>query len=61
MPVKRVCSKTTLLAAVTRLTTHLLAHHVTQHHQALFGAPFFRFVKVVIHQLVEHAHRRMAL
>ena len=44
MPVEGVCGKTTFLAAITRLTTYLFANHVTQHHQALFGPPFFRFI-----------------
>ena len=39
MPVEGVCGKTTFLATITRLTTYLLANHVTQHHQALFGTP----------------------
>lgn len=61
MPVQRIRRKTALLAAVTRFTAYLLSDHIAQNHQALFGTPFFCFVEMIIHQLVEHAHRRMTL
>ena len=61
MPVERVGGKPAFLTAIARFTAHLLADHVTQHHQALFRPPFFCVIEVVVHQLVEDAHGWMAL
>ena len=61
MPVERIGGEAAFLAAIARLAPHLFTDHVSQHHQALFSAPFFCIVKMIIHQLVEDAHRRMAL
>ncbi len=61
MPVERVSGKTTLLAAIARLCANLFTHHVTQHHQALFGPAIFGFKQVEIHQTMEHPHGGMTL
>ena len=61
MPVQRMSGKTTLLAAVARFAADLLAHHMAQNAQALLRAPLFGFIDMVVDELMEHAHRRMAL
>lgn len=61
MPVERVRGEAAFLAAIARFAPYLFAHHVSQHHQALFSAPFFRVIEMVVHQFVEDAHRRMTL
>ena len=61
MPVKRIGGEAAFLAAIARFAAHLFTHHVSQHHQALFSAPFFCVIKVVIHQLMEYPHGRMTL
>ena len=61
MPVQGVGSKTALLAAVARFAPHLFTNHVTQNPQTRLRAPFFRLIKMVVHQFMEHAHRWVTL
>ncbi len=60
MPVKCMSGKPAFLAAIAWFAAHLLTNHVSQHSKAFFRPPFFRFVEMVVHQLMEDAHGRVA-
>ncbi len=59
MPVECMSGKPAFLAAIAWFAAHLLTNHVSQH-PAFFRPPFFRFVEMVVHQLMEDAHGRVA-
>ena len=60
MPVECMSGKSAFLAAIAWFAAHLLTNHVSQHPKAFFRPPFFRFVEMVVHQLREDAHGRVA-
>ena len=60
MPVECMSGKPAFLAAIAWFAAHLLTNHVSQHPKAFFRPPFFRFVEMVVHQLMEDAHGRVA-
>ena len=60
MPVECMSGKSAFLAAIAWFAAHLLTNHVSQHPKAFFRPPFFRFVEMVVHQLMEDAHGRVA-
>ena len=61
MPRKRMRGESAFLTAITWFSPNLLANHIAQHHQALFGTTVFCFMQVEIHQAMEHAHGWVAL